>query len=151
MIRFRANLLFLAAAVLFAGGAIAAPSKGKGAAPGKLPLPNEFQSRTADQKITTANWGPKRLKPVFTGAFQVDLVCTTFPDCTTPDPKAVMNDLDHIQGGAYTIKDYYDDYSQNTTYPVLAVYPTVYVAPNPFGYYCRWDRWGNKIGWNNDG
>lgn len=151
MIRFRANLLFLAAAVLFAGGAIAAPSKGKGAAPGKLPLPNEFQSRTADQKITTANWGPKRLKPVFTGAFQVDLVCITFPDCTTPDPKAVMNDLDHIQGGAYTIKDYYDDYSQNTTYPVLAVYPTVYVAPNPFGYYCRWDRWGNKIGWNNDG
>lgn len=135
--------------------ACAAPTKSTRPARGKAPktasLPREFQGGSSDAKISTANWGPKRTKPVFTGPFQVDLVCIAFPDCTMPEPDAVRNDLDHIQGGAFTIKDYYDDYSQLTTYPVLAAYPDVYVAPKPFGHYCRWDRWNNKIGWNSDG
>ena len=150
---FTVFLALVATNILFA--ASAKNSKGtKSAAKASAPtytLSSEFQSKGADAKMTTANWGPKRTKPVFTGPFTVDLVIITFPDCTMPDPEQVRNDLDHIQGGAYTIKDYYDDYSQNTTYPVLEVYPQVYTAPNPFGYYCRWDRWNNKIGWSSDG
>lgn len=140
------------AALVFAGGALAAERKPSGkSTPKRSELSREFRGGSADGKITTANWGPKRTTPVFTGPFQVDLVIVTFPDCTTPAASVVQNDLTRIQGGAYTIKDYYDDYSQKTTYPVLSAYPTVYVAPKPFGYYCRWDRWNNKIGWGADG
>ena len=141
---------------LLAAIAAADPAKPKKPTKGKTPsktetLPHEFRRGSTDAKITTANWGPKRLKPVYTGPFQVDLVCITFPDCSMPDPETIRNDLDHIQGGAYTIKDYYDDYSQLTTYPYLVAYPDVYVAPKPFGHYCRWDNWNNKIGWKSDG
>ena len=146
------TLTVLGAALALAGGAFAAEKKPAAKGGAKKPdMPREFRGGGVDSKVTTANWGPKRTSPVFTGAFQVDLVTITFPDCSVPEPAAVMNDLDRIQGGAYTIKQYYDDYSQNTTYPVLAAYPSIYVAPKPFGYYCRWDRWNNKIGWNGDG
>lgn len=142
-------LAALCAVSLTAAGAPAAKKPADKAAKGAA-LSAEFRQGTPDSKITTATWGPKRTKPVYTGPFQVDLVVIAFPDCERPDPKAVMKDLDRIQGGSYTIKDYYDDYSQGTTYPVLSVYPQVYVAPKPFGYYCRWNRWNNKIGWDSD-
>ena len=154
LVRHLSSAGVLIACAVFAAQTVAAQKPSKSArdrASKSALLSREFQSGSADGKITTGNWGPKRTKPVFTGPFQVDLVCITFPDCTVPEPETVRNDLDHIQGGAYTIKDYYDDYSQLTTYPVLAVYPDVYVAPKPFGHYCRWDRWNNKIGWNSDG
>ena len=142
----------LGAALLLAGGAFAAPAKNPAAKGGAkaAEMPREFRGGGVDAKITTATWGPKRTASVFAGAFQVDLVAIAFPDCTQPEPQTVLRDLERIQGGAYTIKDYYDDYSQQTTYPVLAAYPAVYVAPKPFGYYCRWNRWNNKIGWNDD-
>ncbi|MGN0855646.1 MAG: hypothetical protein ACI4R9_09040 [Kiritimatiellia bacterium] len=150
------TLAVLGVTLVFAGIVRAAdrkPSARRPAAKGgaAAEMPREFRSGGIDGKITTATWGPKRTTPVFTGAFQVDLVTITFPDCTQPEPKTVHHDLDHIQGGAYTIKEYYDDYSQGMTYPVLAAYPAIYVAPKPFGHYCRWDRWNNKIGWKSDG
>lgn len=151
------TLVVLGVALVFAGAAFAAEKKSSARRPAtkggtsQHEMPREFRSGGVDGKITTATWGPKRTVPVFTGPFQVDLVTITFPDCTKPAPSAVLRDLDHIQGGAYTIKQYYDDYSQNTTYPVLVAYPEIYVAPQPFGYYCRWDRWNNKIGWKADG
>ena len=154
----RVRALLFAAGLLTVLAAVAAPAAGKtakrpsrGAGAPTASLPREFQNAAADGKVSTANWGPRRTKPVYTGPFQVDVVCITFPDCATPDPEKVRNDLDHIQGGTYTLKDYYDDYSQQTTYPVLAVYPDVFVAPRPFGHYCRYNRWNNKAGWNSDG
>jgi len=143
----RNTILTLALAAL----ALAAEAAPKKSQPAGTTLPKEFRAGSSDGKITTANWGPKRLKPVFTGPFQVDLVVIAFPDCEMPDPETVRNDLDHIQGGAFTIKDYYDDYSQNVTYPVLSAYPSVYLAPQPFGYYCRWQQHSNKVGWKSDG
>ena len=137
----------LGAALVLAFGAPAAPKRP--AAPAEA-LPREFRGGGVDGKITTATWGPKRTSPVFSGAFQVDLVAIAFPDCTSPDPQAVRRDLDRLEGGAYTIKDYYDDYSQGVTHPVLAAYPALYVAPKPFGHYCRWNNWSNRIGWKSD-
>jgi len=113
-------------------------------------FPREFRAEPANTKITTGNWGPKRTKPVFTGPFQVDLVCIAFPDSVMPEPKIVQRDLNQIDGGACTIKAYYEDYSQQTTYPTLAAYPDVYVAPKPLGYYCRHDFFKNRIGWEDD-
>lgn len=152
VMRVRVRLSALVALCLL-GVAVAAPAKAapKGkAAPKAARLSREFQARSVDGKITTATWRPKRTKPVYTGPFQVDLVVIAFPDCEMPAPETVRSDLEHIQDGAYTIKDYYDDYSQETTYPVLAAYPDVYVAPKPFGHYCRWNHWNNKIGWKSD-
>ena len=144
----RGLTLLLAALATFS--LLAAPSSSRNSSRAKKgakvsTLSSEFQDRKPDRKITTANWGPRRTKPIRTGPFQVDLVCISFPDCQVPEAKTVKDDLNRVSG--YTIKDYYEDYSQGTTYPILQEYPDVYVAPEPFGYYCHWDRWNNKIGW----
>lgn len=149
---FRLTIVLLAIGVLCTGTLLAAPGKGaRRRASERLPLPDEFQSRAANVKMSTAKWGPRRLKPVYAGPFQVDIVCISFPDCTAPDAATVQKDLSHIHGGSYTVKDYYDDYSQNTTYPEIVAYPDVYIAPQPFGYYCHYDLWNNKIGWKSEG
>lgn len=125
------TLLALGAAFVLAQGSLAVPKKSAAPAGG---VPREFRGGGVDSRITTAAWGPKRTSPVFTGAFQVDLVVIAFPDGTQPDPQAVRRDLDRLAGGSYTIKDCYDDYPQGVTYPVLAAYPAAYVAPKPFDF-----------------
>ncbi len=155
--RAAAVIAFLGCAVLSAAalgapssGGRSRPSRGGGKEPKTGTLSREFQSRAADAKVTTSNWGPKRTKPVRTGPFQVDLVCISFPDCSVPEAETVRSDLDRIHGGSYTVKDYYDDYSQGATHPVIKAYPGTYVAPKPFGHYCHWDRWNNRIGWKTE-
>lgn len=106
--------------------------------------PNDGRRPDADAKVTAATFGPKRTKPVFTGPFQVDVVVVAFPDCVMPDVVEVERSLGEYRG--HTIKEYFDEYTQNVTYPVLSAYPAVYVAPQPLGYYCRFDTFANKIG-----
>jgi len=113
-------------------------------------LSAEFRGGTTT-KTTAATFGPDRTTPVQRGEFQVDLVVITFPDCIPPESaEAVRSSLDSL-GGASTIADYYKDYSQGVTWPVLDVYPAIYTAPQPFGYYCRWDLMKNMIGYKGDG
>ena len=110
----------------------------------------EFRGGTVT-KTTAATFKPERTTPVQTGEFQVDLVVITFPDCVPPpSAEAVRSALNTLDGSA-TIADYYKDYSQGITWPVLDVYPAVYTAPQPFGYYCRWDLMKNMIGYKGDG
>lgn len=106
--------------------------------------PDEFRNKPTG-KITNKNFGPHRTTPVFKGAFQVDLVVIAFPDCEMPEPEEVREALNRIRGS--TIVDYYKEYSQGITWPELAVYPKVYVAPHPLGYYCKHDSFINLIGW----
>ena len=143
-----------AAAILAVFAAIAAPSKkGEKASPAKnrdADRSAEFRNGTIT-KTTAATFKPERTTPVQTGEFQVDLVVITFPDCVPPPSvEAVRSALNSIDGSA-TIADYYKDYSQGITWPVLDVYPAVYTAPQPFGYYCRWDLMKNMIGYKGDG
>lgn len=134
--------------------AIAAPSKkGEKASPAKnrdADRSAEFRNGTIT-KTTAATFKPERTTPVQKGEFQVDLVVITFPDCIQPQSvEAVRSALNSLDGSA-TIVDYYKEYSQGITWPVLEVYPTIYTAPHPLGYYCRWNTFGNLIGYNGDG
>ena len=105
----------------------------------------EFQSG-GTIKRTAASFSPARTKPVQQGEFQVDLVVIAFPDCEVPESIDYVRDsLSRVKGG--TIADYYKDYSQGITWPVLDAYPTIYTAPQPLGYYCRWDFFANPLGY----
>ena len=142
------------AAMLAMLTAIAAPSKkGEKASPAKnrdADRSAEFRNGTIT-KTTAATFKPERTTPVQTGEFQVDLVVIAFPDCIQPQSvEAVRSALNSLDGSA-TIADYYKDYSQGITWPVLEVYPTIYTAPHPLGYYCRWNAFGNLLGYNGDG
>lgn len=81
----------------------------------------------------------------------VDLVVISFPDCEKPESLAEVKDSLSSLGGGFTIADYYKDYSQGITWPVLDVYPIIYEAPEPLGYYCRYDVRNNLIGYKGDG
>ena len=119
---------------------------------------------------TTADWRPDRTSPVKTGEFRVDLIVIAFPDCEPPPSnlEEVKRSLISIgranfaaaetdpsaagaQGGGFTVTDYYKEYSQGIAWPVFAVHPTFYMAPQPLGYYCRWDGESNPIGFKSDG
>ena len=80
-----------------------------------------------------------------------DLVVISFPDCEKPESLAEVKDSLFSRGGGFTIADYYKDYSQGITWPVLDVYPIIYEAPEPLGYYCRYDVRNNLIGYKGDG
>ena len=146
----------LAAAVLAAAAAMAAPARGnapsKNADAGREPRSNlaPDKRKAAAQKTTTSSFGPERTASVQRGEFQVDLVVIAFPDCYAPEsPQAVCDALSKLDGG--TVTDYYKDYSQGITWPVLAVYPAVYMAPQPLGYYCRHETFSNPCGFKDDG
>ncbi len=109
------------------------------------PRANDGRRPDADAKVTSATFGPKRTKPVFTGPFQVDLVVVAFPDCRKPEVADVLRDAGRVRG--HTVKEYFDEYAQGVTYPVLSAYNAVYTAPEPLGHYCRYDYFGNKIGY----
>lgn len=142
------RFLFIVWVLSFAvAGAGAAPSNGKRAR-ASLVAP-EFQA-TGTQRVSTQNFGPHRQKPVFEGEFPVSLVCITFPDCVTPEStEEVVKSLSSIRGS--TIDVYYKEYSQGITWPTLSARGPFYEAPQPYGYYCRWNQFGNQIGWGNDG
>lgn len=146
----------LLASMLLVAAPAAKPAKGgtqKGGgskAPSSENLPKEYQGGNTT-KTTAETFGPVRTKPVYRGEFQVDLVVIAFPDCEQPEsPQAVREALSSLGSGS-TISDYYKDYSQDITWPVLDVYPAVYVAPQPLGYYCRWDYFNNRIGYKGGG
>lgn len=125
-------------------GALAAPRKEAEA------LSSEFRAGKAS-KVTAATFKPLRTSPVKTGEFKVDLVVISFPDCEKPTSVAEVKDSLSSLGGGFSISDYYKDYSQGITWPVLDVYPVVYEAPHPLGYYCRYDVRTNLIGYKGDG
>ena len=106
---------------------------------------NDVRLYGVNPRMTASNFGPVRTKPVFTGPFQVDLVLVGFPDCVVPEIAEVEQAVNKPDG--YTIKEYYDEYTQGIAYPVLNVYPVVYMAPQPLGYYCRHDKMDNRIGY----
>ena len=146
--------LISAAAMLAVFTVLAAPAKKQEK---QSPAKNRDAERSAEfrngtiTKTTAATFKPERTTPVQTGEFQVDLVVITFPDCVQPESvEAVKSSLNSL-GGSSTIADYYKDYSQGITWPVLDAYPSVYMAPHPFGYYCRWNTFGNLIGYTGDG
>ena len=111
-------------------------------------LAPEFQARPS-KRASARSFSPKRTRPVFTGEFKVDLVAIAFPDCHIPEPAQVKAALNSIRGS--TVTDYYKEYSQGTTWPVLQIYDYVYIAPQPFGYYCEYKTWANRIGWRGKG
>ena len=99
---------------------------------------------------TAATFAPERTTPAQRGEFQVNLVIITFPDCVPPESaETVRESLSQVNGG--TIADYYKDYSQGITWPVLAAYPAIYTAPHPLGYYCRHDTFANPLGFQGNG
>lgn len=102
-------------------------------------------------KLTAAMYAPVRTTPVKRGEFQVDLVVIAFPDCHMPESSETVRAALTLYKGSQTIADYYKEYSQGIAWPVLEAYSAIYMAPRPFGYYCRWDEFGNRIGYKGDG
>lgn len=137
IIKTRAAVMLAACAMLTAGAACAA-----------RPRINDVRLYGVNPRMTASNFGPVRTKPVFTGPFQVDLVLVGFPDCVVPEIAEVEQAVNKPDG--HTIKEYYDEYTQGITYPVLNVYPVVYMAPQPLGYYCRHDKMDNRIGYEDE-
>ena len=114
----------------------------------KCPIPAfavALCAMTAVAVVPPVNFKPKRTAPRFSGEFKVNLVVIAFPDTQKPDPKAVEEDLSHLKGGC-SVTDYYKEFSHGRTWPVLQAYPAVYMAPQPKGYYCRYNFFNNKIG-----
>jgi len=112
-------------------------------------LSSEFQAK-GSRKITAATFGPDRTTPEQRGEFQVDLIIIAFPDCFLPESAEVVRQALTNLDGSFTIADYYKDYSQGITWPVLAAYPNIYMAPMPLGYYCQKDDC-NLIGFEDGG
>ena len=102
-------------------------------------------------KLTAAAYAPVRTVPVKRGEFQVDLVVIAFPDCNVPESAEEVRAALTLHKGSQTIADYYKEYSQGITWPVLEAYPGIYMAPQPLGYYCRWDAFANLIGYKGGG
>ena len=103
------------------------------------------------RRTSAKEFSPVRMTPVKRGEFQVDLVVIAFPDCHAPESAEKVCAALTSYKGSYTIADYYKEYSQGITWPVLAAYPAVYMAPHPYGYYCRHDTFTNLIGFKSDG
>ncbi len=126
----------------------ASSSRGGGSGSGTSHVPAEFRARPAHSQTASA-FGPKRLKPVFTGEFVVDVIFITFPDCQDVNIAQAVKDLSRVRGS--TIADYYKEYSQGITWPVLRAFARPYLAPHPLGYYCRHNAFSNRIGFGGDG
>lgn len=105
---------------------------------------NDGRDENACARVTASTFGPKRARPVFTGEFKVDVIVIAFPDCTAPDPNDVAEDLNTCRG--HTLREYFKKYTLGIAWPALQVFPAVYRAPNPLGYYCRFDEHANPIG-----
>ena len=125
-------------AALMSIAAFAAPAKGTSKTPSKAPAGDGRRGWHSDHrkppsasKTTASSFAPKRTTPVFTGEFIVDVIFITFPDCTDIDIAQAVKDLARVRGS--TITDYFKEYSQNITWPVLRAYARTYPAPHPLG------------------
>lgn len=98
-------------------------------------------------KATAADFMKDRAqKPRFNGAFEVGYYSVTFPDTHKLDLDAV------IKRQTDGVTDYFKKYTQGICWPTFrALNPNPYMAPNPLGYYTRYDVHQNKIGWNDEG
>lgn len=142
-------------AVLMAIAAFAAPAKGTSKTPSRAPVGDgrrgwhsDHRKHAPASKITASSFAPKRTTPVFTGEFIVDVIFITFPDCADIDIAQAVKDLARVRGS--TITDYFKEYSQNITWPVLRAYARTYPAPHPLGWYCRHNTFSNRIGFRGD-
>jgi hypothetical protein len=90
-------------------------------------------------------------KPTAVGPVNVGVILVLFPDTQLKGGiPQFKTDLDHING--LTQEDYFKIYSNDITWPVARLYPgedekSIYHAPQCYGYYCKFDFWGNPIGW----
>ena len=89
-------------------------------------------------------------KPVFRGGFSVAMVIVNFPD----NPRTTLEGAKaNFKFGPMTIKEYFEEYSQDICWPEAYIagesdYPkNIYMAPEPRGYYCKFDHWGNPMGY----
>lgn len=115
------------------------------------------ESLDNDPGVNKPQWNkkflPKRLKPIFEGAFSVRMILIDFPDTQMPDLASFKKKL--LNFGPVSATDYYKEYSQGITWPEFIIagedsFPkNVFRAPNPIGYYCEYDFWDNPLGYKN--
>ena len=134
----------------FARAAAKSTKKAKPPAEEEHVAPHE-RGVPAVRRMTAKAFAPVRTTPVKRGEFQVDLVVIAFPDCKQPESVEDVRKALTMYKGSRTIADYYKEYSQGIAWPVLDVYPSIYMAPNPSGYYCRHDPHRNLIGYKDGG
>ena len=146
---FRTLSVFGLVALLASAHIYAAPKKNARKDPSEDISP-EFRKGTVTRQTATS-FAPVRTAPVKRGEFQVDLVVIAFPDCHVPASAEEVRAALTSYKGSRTIADYYKEYSQGIAWPVLDVYPAIYMAPFPSGYYCRWKEHSNLIGYKDGG
>ena len=115
------------------------------------------ESLDNDPGLNKPQWNkkflPKRLKPIFEGAFSVRMVLIDFPDTQMPDLKSFKKKA--LNFGPMSATDYFKEYSQGITWPEFIIagesnFPkNVFRAPHPIGYYCEYDFWNNPLGYKN--
>ncbi|MCM8539095.1 MAG: hypothetical protein NE328_02400 [Lentisphaeraceae bacterium] len=113
------------------------------------------ESLDNDPGLNKPEWNkpftPKRLKPIFEGAFSVRMILIDFPDTDMPDLKDFKKKS--LNFGPMSATDYFKEYSQGITWPEFIIageedFPkNVFRAPNPIGYYCEYDFWNNPLGY----
>jgi M6 family metalloprotease-like protein len=95
-------------------------------------------------------WSPVQ-KPTSVGPINVGMVLVLFPDTELRGGVIQFKkDLDNLNG--LTLEEYFKVYSNGITWPVVKIFPDedpadIYRAPQLYGYYCKFDSWGNPIGW----
>ena len=139
------------AAAVFAALVASPAAKGQPDADAKQVVISPHPKWTQTKKTTALTFAPDRTTPVQRGEFKVDLVLIAFPDCEMPESAEAVRAALNSVSGSYTLADYYKEYSQGITWPVLEAYPDIYLAPKPLGYYCRYDSGSNLIGYGKDG
>lgn len=95
-------------------------------------------------------WSPAR-KPTSVGAVNVGMIPILFPDTALDGGiPQFKRELDNING--LTQEEYFKIYTNGITWPVVKIVPgenvgDIFLAPQFYGYYCKYDLWHNPIGW----
>ena len=115
------------------------------------------ESLDNDPGLNKPEWNkkfaPKRIKPIFNGAFSVRMILIDFPDTAMPSLESFKKKS--LKFGPMTATDYFKEYSQGITWPQFIIagensFPkNVFRAPHPIGYYCEFDFWNNPLGYKN--
>lgn len=137
-------------AALVAFAVVAAPSRSaaRTSGDGRRGWHSDHRKPPPASRITSSSFAPKRTTPVFSGEFIVDVIFITFPDCAGVDTEQAVKDLARVRGS--TISEYFREYSQGITWPVLRARARAYPAPHPLGWYCRHNPFSNRIGFRGD-
>ncbi len=107
-------------------------------------LPLWAAKAPADKKLTPEQWmKERRTKPVFHGEFEVGLYFVDFPDTVPLDVEACL--ARQSEG----VADYFKHYTEGICWPAFKNMGT-YLAPQPRGYYLRYDARTNRLGWNDE-